>query len=87
MVMTASEAIAKWSVDDAGVLRRISDGKRAGPYVNSGVMMVRIKCPDKMSTSAHRIAWLMHYGEWPEGGVRHKNGMNMDNRMVNLELV
>tara|TARA_R110000772_G_scaffold2734_6_gene9836 strand:- start:1284 stop:1628 length:345 start_codon:yes stop_codon:yes gene_type:complete len=33
---------------------------------------------------AHRVAWGMHYGEWPSGQVLHKNGDNSDNRIENL---
>jgi HNH endonuclease len=32
---------------------------------------------------AHRIAWLMHYGEWPQV-IDHVNGDRADNRIENL---
>lgn len=35
----------------------------------------------------HRIAWAMHYGEWPKGPIDHINGVRNDNRIVNLREV
>ncbi len=34
--------------------------------------------------SAHRIAWLLCYGKWPEGQIDHINGDKSDNRIANL---
>ena len=36
---------------------------------------------------AHRMAWRLHYGEWPEGHIDHINGDITDNRIKNLRLV
>lgn len=36
------------------------------------------------SYKAHRIAWLLHYREWPSGEIDHVNGIKDDNRIVNL---
>ena len=33
---------------------------------------------------AHRLAWLFHYGEWPENHIDHINGDRSDNRICNL---
>ena len=35
----------------------------------------------------HRIAWLLHYGEWPRDSVDHINRDKTDNRIVNLRNV
>lgn len=35
---------------------------------------------------AHRLAWLLHYGEWPIRDVWHDNENRSDNRIVNLSL-
>ena len=36
---------------------------------------------------AHRVAWLIMTGEWPELEVDHINGVESDNRWANLRLV
>ena len=33
---------------------------------------------------AHRVAWLIFYGEWPSGQLDHLNGDRSDNRISNL---
>lgn len=34
--------------------------------------------------AAHRIAWLLTYGEWPQQAIDHINGVRSDNRIANL---
>ena len=34
--------------------------------------------------SAHRVAWALHYGKWPDGHIDHINGDRADNRIENL---
>lgn len=36
---------------------------------------------------AHRVAWAIHYGEWPIELIDHINGCRSDNRIVNLRVV
>lgn len=33
---------------------------------------------------AHRVAWALHYGEWPDNDIDHINGNKSDNRIANL---
>lgn len=41
-------------------------------------------CMDGMHIHAHRIAWALHSGGWPEGQLDHVNGDGKDNRICNL---
>jgi hypothetical protein len=36
---------------------------------------------------AHRAAWLLYYGEWPNDAIDHINGNPGDNRIANLRVV
>lgn len=51
-------------------------GLRLGFYVYLTV--------DEQRYKAHRVAWALHYGEWPKGAIDHINGDGADNRIANL---
>ena len=36
---------------------------------------------------AHRVAWALAQGEWPDGDIDHINGDRGDNRIANLRVV
>lgn len=36
---------------------------------------------------AHRVAWAIHSGVWPEGEIDHMNHARADNRIANLRVV
>lgn len=55
----------------AGCLRR--DGFRVVRYLGKRYL-------------ASRLAWALHFGEWPLGCVSHRNGDNSDDSLGNLQL-
>lgn len=53
----------------------------AGSKTNTGHLSVRI---DGKAYLAHRVAWLIQTGEWPEDKIDHKDGCGTNNRWANL---
>lgn len=39
-----------------------------------------------MTPRAHRVAWAIFYGEWPQGEIDHVNCDGYDNRISNLRI-
>ena len=58
-------------------------GSIAGSAHKSGYIHIGI---NRTAYKAHRIAWLHHYGEWPDGSLDHINGDVSDNRIANLRI-
>lgn len=52
---------------------------------NSGDGYIKVKLFGEYEY-AHRIAWAIHYGEWPKSKIDHKNRNRSDNRICNLRL-
>jgi hypothetical protein len=56
-------------------------GGKAGSISNYGYL--RISIGGKLYM-AHRLAWLLMTGNWPEDQIDHINGIRDDNRWINL---
>jgi len=56
-------------------------GHEAGSTCPAGYRRIRV-CGD--TYKAHRLAFLLHLGRWPNGVVDHINGNTSDNRWCNL---
>ena len=64
--------------------RGIQHGSIAG-NINSITGYIAIKIESRLYR-AHRVAWLLHYGDWPCGFIDHVNEVKGDNRITNLRL-
>lgn len=62
---------------------RVPAGSRADTLAASGYRRVKFK---GKYYSAHRLAWFLVTGEWPELLIDHKNMDKGDNRFSNLRL-
>jgi hypothetical protein len=80
--LTAALARARLSYDrETGDLRWRKSGAIAGTVQHRGYRRIVI---DRRSFYAHRLAWLISYGRWPDLGLDHINGDTGDNRLENL---
>ena len=69
----------RWKID---VPRQpIKAGSIAGCLDNKGYRVITI---NGIQYKAHRLAWLIIYGEWPKHEIDHKNGSKDDNSKLNM---
>ena len=81
---THSELAEIFVYDPAtGVVSR-KDGKACCNVTDQGYIIVRYKTT---TFRAHRLAWMLYYGEWPSAHLDHRNGNPGDNRIRNLRNV
>lgn len=73
----AKHSAANWNSRYAGC--RALTAIEASGYLHGDMMGERYK--------AHRVAWALFYGEWPNQPMDHINGDPADNRITNLRLV
>jgi hypothetical protein len=68
-----------------GSLRARWGNKPTSPNPNKhGYLLVSVGAVQFL---AHRVAWAIHYGEWPQGQIDHINHCRSDNRISNLRVV
>ena len=91
MNITANDVRTRFTYcDKSGTLTRAIDcgrwkkGELAGCVNTDGYVMVNI---DRTRYYAHRLIWLMRFGEWPEGEIDHIDGDRSNNRLENLRCV
>lgn len=61
---------------------KIEAGERAGSK-DASLGYVRLSIDGKR-VWAHRVAWLLSTGSWPQADIDHINGVRDDNRLANL---
>lgn len=62
---------------------RMKRGDVAGSVGAEGYMRINL---DGKKLMAHRLAWLIHHGEWPSLFVDHEDENKLNNRIKNLRL-
>lgn len=77
MAYDPGTGVLTWKVDAGG---RGCAGEAAGTF-SDGYTLV---CIDYRIYRAHRLAWFIVYGRWPEKQLDHVNGRRDDNRLANL---
>lgn len=73
----AVSGVITWAVSRCSV----KAGQVAGSLTREGYIRVPLR---GKFVQAHRLAWLLHYGEWPKWTIDHINGIRDDNRLCNL---
>ena len=66
-----------------GTLIRDDRKNSVGSYDKDGYLIVKVK---GKQFKAHRIVWLLNYGELPNGEIDHINRNKTDNRIENLRI-
>lgn len=62
---------------------KTSVGGTAGTITQYGYISLNLKSKQML---AHRAAWAVYYGKWPDAEVDHINRIKTDNRITNLRL-
>jgi len=90
MRLTQALLVELFAVADNGdLVRRVDSnnqakaGSVAGAVHHSGYRYIKISGE---SYSAHRLAWLRHYGVEPSGSIDHINQNKLDNSIGNLRI-
>lgn len=73
----ANTGVFHWKIRSGGR----SSGTIAGCKTKHGYISITIAGKAYL---AHRLAWLISYGVWPEAQIDHINGDRADNQLANL---
>ncbi len=91
MNLTTKEVANKFTYcDESGLLFRAVDsgrwkkGELAGCLNADGYIIVSV---GRTRYYAHRLIWLMKFGEWPSGEIDHIDGDRSNNRIENMRCV
>jgi hypothetical protein len=71
---TSERSMKRWNTRYAGKMALDATGPRG----------TRIGAIHGKTVTAHRVAWCIYYGAWPENEIDHWNNMPSDNWITNL---
>lgn len=60
---------------------KLKAGREAGSVNSRGYVMIQV---ENAMLLAHRVAWAMAYGSWPQRMIDHIDGDTQNNRITNL---
>ena len=86
MDYAAVSALLRYEPDTGKLYRKngLLAGEEAGYLRKDRYCYTRVNGKQYLS---HRLAWLLHTGEWPDGTLDHINHDAADNRIENLRIV
>lgn len=67
----------------SGVLSKTKTGQSVGWKNGNGYISLSFNYKYYL---AHRVAWLLSFGSWPDGLIDHRDGDTTNNRLENLRL-
>lgn len=76
-----STGLLTWRVKRNGRNGGVRPGDPAGVQTGHGHIAVGVL---RRRVLAHRLAWFIHYGEWPKGEIDHIDGNPVNNQICNL---
>jgi hypothetical protein len=75
-----SSGVISWK----NIKENLRRGKEVKAYLTEkGYYRISYK---KRTFAVHRIAWRIHYGDWPHDCIDHINMIGIDNRIANLRV-
>lgn len=77
LVYEPETGVIRWKADKG----RAKAGQEAGGLRPTGYRVLEIF---GLKYQAHRVAWALSFGRWPEFDIDHINGDRADNRLSNL---
>lgn len=74
-------------IDKVGPRSQARIGREVGYQANTGYRRVAFRLEgERREYAVHRIAWFLHYDEWPAFELDHISRVKNDNRICNLRL-